>query len=232
MDFTETGSFGPPVVSLVARPNHGKTTLIEKLVPELVRRGYQVGTIKHHVHGFEMDKPGKDTWRHKQAGARVVALSSPTGLGIIRDVDHDGDIVGLSAKYFADMDMVLTEGYKTGSMPKIEVFRQGVSAKPLALADGSRIAFVSDVDPDSDLPCFALDDVKGLADFLVETFITGSKRQQTSVMVNGKVIYLNRFVEDFIRRSVLGMVASLKGCEDPQNIDIRIINNRSGDDDS
>ena len=67
----------PPVVSFVGKPDSGKTTLLEKLIPELNRRGYRVGTIKHHVHQFEMDKPGKDTFRHKQAGARVVALSSP-----------------------------------------------------------------------------------------------------------------------------------------------------------
>lgn len=232
MDFTEAGAFAPPVVSVVARPDHGKTTLIEKIVPELVRRGYQVGTIKHHVHAFEMDKPGKDTWRHKQAGAQVVALSSPSGLGIIRDVDHDGDISALAAQYFADMDLVITEGYKTGPMPKVEVFRQGVSPGPLDLEDGSRIAFVSDVEPDPDLPCFALDDIKGLADFLVENFITGRHRQQTSVMVNGQTIFLNRFVEGFMRRSILGMLASLKGCEDPRNIDIRISNNQGQDNDS
>ena len=97
------------IIALVGKPDSGKTTLLEKLLPELNRRGYRIGTVKHHVHKFEMDKEGKDTWRHKQAGASTVALSSPTGLGIIRDVDHDQAIEELLDRYYYDVDLVIAE---------------------------------------------------------------------------------------------------------------------------
>lgn len=160
----------PAIVSLIGKANSGKTTLLEKLIPELRRRGYRVGTIKHHVHAFDMDKPGKDTWRHKQAGARVVALSSPTGLGVIRDTQGDtapGDLVG---QYFQDVDLVITEGYKQADYPKIELHRLAAHALPLANRDQSWVAMVSDAPP-SGLPQFAPDDLGGLATFLIARFI-------------------------------------------------------------
>ena len=79
----------PPIVSIVGPSGVGKTTLLERLIPELTGRGYRVGTIKHDVHGFEIDQPGKDSWRHKHAGAQVTVISSPNQIGMVMDVDHD-----------------------------------------------------------------------------------------------------------------------------------------------
>ena len=214
----------PPVVSFIARPNHGKTTVIEKLIPELVERGLKIGTIKHHVHHFEMDKPGKDTWRHKQAGAHTVALSSPTGVGVICDVTSDSSIEELVARYFSGMDLVITEGYKTGPMPKIEVFRKEISDSPLDNRDATWVAFVTDTTMDSDLPQFGCGDISVLASFLVDSFITNSTQQKAQLVVDGKIVPLNNFVESFLRQSVLGMVASLKGCEKPKNLTFTIDN--------
>jgi molybdopterin-guanine dinucleotide biosynthesis protein B len=214
----------PPIVSFIARPDHGKTTIIEKLIPELVGRGFKIGTIKHHVHHFEMDKPGKDTWRHKQAGAHTVALSSPTGVGIIRDVTSDSSVEEHVTHYFAGMDLVITEGYKTGPMPKIEVFRKEVSASPLDNRDTTWVAFVTDATLDSDLPQFSCGDISGLASFLVDSFITNNTRQKTQLLVDGKIIPLNNFAESFLRQSVLGMVSSLRGCEKPKKLTLTIDN--------
>ncbi|MBE9520643.1 MAG: molybdopterin-guanine dinucleotide biosynthesis protein B, partial [Proteobacteria bacterium] len=121
----------PPVVAIIGKKNCGKTTLIEKLIPELIDLGYRVGTIKHH-HGaiISMDQPGKDTWRHKQAGAHAVVLSSPTGLGMIRDTPREIPVPELVDLYFSDVDLVLTEGYKKESLPKVEIFRSAVHAEP------------------------------------------------------------------------------------------------------
>ncbi len=212
----------PPVIAFIGKPDSGKTTLLEKLIPELRQRGYRIGTIKHHVHAFEMDKPGKDTWRHKQAGASTVALSSPTGLGIIRDVDEDLTIEELVGRYYGDIDLVITEGYKRLSLPKIEVFRSTLHAEPLPDRDETWVAMVSDTAGPKDLPCFALDDIVGLADFLEERFIKPFPRQKTSLLVNGQPVYLNSFVESFLRQAITGMTCSLKGCEDPQEIIITI----------
>jgi molybdopterin-guanine dinucleotide biosynthesis protein B len=81
-----------PVVSVVGKSNSGKTTLIEKMIGELVRRGYRVATIKHNLHGFEIDHEGKDSWRHKQAGARTTVIASPHRVAVVEDVEKDLDI--------------------------------------------------------------------------------------------------------------------------------------------
>ncbi|MDH5524839.1 MAG: molybdopterin-guanine dinucleotide biosynthesis protein B [Desulfobulbaceae bacterium] len=212
----------PPIVTLIGKPDSGKTTLLEKLIPELAKRGFRIGTIKHHVHEFEMDKPGKDTWRHKQAGAHTVALSSPTGLGVIRDVDHDSSLEELVGRYYHDVDLVIAEGYKRLALPKIEVHRRALHPDPLAGRDASWVAMVSDVELGSELPCFDINDAAKLADFLVERFIKPFPKQKTTLLVNNQPIALNSFVESFIRQAVTGMTKSLKGCEQAEEIVITI----------
>jgi len=211
----------PPIVALVGRPDSGKTTLLERLIPELSARGYRVGTIKHHVHDFAFDTPGKDTWRHKQAGAAAVLLASPTGIGLVRDTDRDLAPAELAARYFSTVDIILTEGYKQTGLPKIEVFRKPVNEAPLE-RDASWLAYVSDTPPGSDLPCFAPADIAGLADFLTERFLKGQPRQQTQLVADGVAIPLNRFVEEFLRKSVGGMVSSLRGCEQARQLTLTI----------
>jgi molybdopterin-guanine dinucleotide biosynthesis protein B len=212
----------PPVVTLVGKPDSGKTTLLEKLIPELSARGFRVGTIKHHVHEFEMDKPGKDTWRHKQAGAHTVTLSSPTGLGIIRDVDQDSTIEELVGRYYHDVDLVIAEGYKRLALPKIEVHRQALHPEPLPDRNETWVAMVSDVEISSELPCFNINDATNLADFLIEKFIKPFPKQKTTLLVNNQPVQLNSFVESFIRQAVTGMTKSLKGCEQAEEIVITI----------
>ncbi len=159
----------PPIVSIVGPSGVGKTTLLEKLIPELAGRGYRVGTIKHDVHGFEMDRPGKDSYRHKHAGAQMTVISSPNKIGIVMDVDHDYRLDELQ-KFFSHMDVVLTEGYKREGRPKIEVFRPEIHGELLCKSDDPLIAVVSPVEVDPGVPRFSMDDAKGLADFLIGHF--------------------------------------------------------------
>ena len=161
-----------PMVSIVGKSDSGKTTLLEKLVPELKARGYLVGTIKHDVHGFDIDHEGKDSWRHKRAGAHTVAISSPKKVSIIRDVDTEETLDGLALKYFQDVDIILTEGYKRQDKPKIEAFRSQAHDKPLCKNDDHLVALVSDIPLDLGVPRFELDDIKGLADLVEQTFLT------------------------------------------------------------
>jgi len=212
----------PPVIAFVGKPDCGKTTLLEKLIPELNRRGFKVGAIKHHLHQFEMDQEGKDTWRHKQAGAKVVALSSPAGLGVIRDCDHDSTVAELVARYFYEVDLVLAEGYKHSDLPKIEVCRSAVHAAPLDGRDLTWLALVSDLRPAGDLPWFGLEEIVPLADFLVSRFLKASDLPRATLLVDGQAIPLNNFVEQFLARSVTGMTSSLKGCEAAREITITI----------
>jgi molybdopterin-guanine dinucleotide biosynthesis adapter protein len=165
-----------PIVSIVGKSNTGKTTLIEKLVPELVRRGYRVATIKHDVHGFDIDREGKDSWRHKQAGAHTVLISSPTKVALIRDVDHDADLPELRDEYIQGVDIILSEGFKRNRQPKIEVSRKELTRDLLCTKEDNLIALATDQPFSIGVPCFDLDDARGLVD-LIETRFLPKKRQ-------------------------------------------------------
>ena len=166
----------PPIVSIVGKSDAGKTTLLEKLVAELKARGYRIGTIKHNVHGFDIDHRGKDSWRHKQAGAHTVAISSPTKVALVKDVETEETLNSLATKYFQDVDIILTEGYKKEDKPKIEVFRSQVHETPLCKGDEHLVALVSDTNLDLSVPRFEVDDIKGLAGFVEQRFLVKSSQ--------------------------------------------------------
>jgi molybdopterin-guanine dinucleotide biosynthesis protein B len=155
----------PKLVLIVGRSDAGKTTLIEKLVPSLRALGLRVGTIKHDVHGFDIDHPGKDSWRHKQSGSVATLISSPTKLALVMDTDHDHNLDEL-LPYFNGLDLILTEGYKREQKPKVEIFRPEVHDTPLCHDDPNLIAIMSDADVDLGVPRFGLGDISGLAEFI------------------------------------------------------------------
>ncbi len=160
----------PPVVSVVGNSGAGKTTFLEKMILEMVNRGLKVGTIKHDVHGrFEMDKPGKDSWRHKHAGASTTVISSPNRIGMVMDVEFDYTLDEL-VSFFSGMDIILTEGYKQDHKPKLEIFRPEITKEPLCKNDENLLAFISDVPMDFDVMVFSTGDIKGVADFLIVRF--------------------------------------------------------------
>ena len=158
-----------PVVSIVGRSQSGKTTLIEKLIPEFKKRGYTIGTIKHSHHNPDIDRSGKDSSRHKAAGADTVIFHSPGKIAMVRN-DHKGDMDSLLG-YFNDVDLVITEGYKAGNKPKIEVVRAARHKEPLLKDDELLIAVVTDVDFESSVPGFGFDDVVALADMIEDRFL-------------------------------------------------------------
>jgi len=158
-----------PVISIVGgMANSGKTTLLEKIIREAKRRKWRVATLKHDVHGFEMDQPGKDTWRHAQAGADIVAISSPRKIAILESVADDQPLDEVLAR-IQGVDVIFTEGYKHENKPKIEVYRSAVHyalfSKPEEL-----MAIVSDITFDNGIPCFGLDDAQGICDLIARKF--------------------------------------------------------------
>ena len=160
----------PPIVNIVGASGSGKTTLIERLIPELRSYGFRVGTIKHDVHGFSIDRPGKDSWRHKKAGAAAAMISSPHKIALVKDVTHDHNPEEL-IPLFSGLDIVLTEGYKRAGKAKVEVFRPEIVPEPLCMEDEHLVALVTDSPPKAlRVPAFTTDDCHGLAEFLVRHF--------------------------------------------------------------
>jgi molybdopterin-guanine dinucleotide biosynthesis protein MobB len=161
----------PPIISVVGKSGSGKTTLVVKLILELKRRGYRVGTVKHAAHGFELDQQGKDSWRHKEAGADTVIVASANRICI----EKTGDFTRLDflGPYVDDLDLVLTEGYKSEDKPKIEIFRTEKHRHPLQLPQSQLVALVTDATAPlyPDVPRFGLDDVAPLAELLEALFL-------------------------------------------------------------
>lgn len=159
----------PIIISIVGTSDSGKTILLERLIPEIIKRGYRVGVIKHSAHGFNLDREGKDSWRHKQAGAHTITLSSPTQVAMIKEVEQELTIDDIVSNYMADMDIILTEGYKKEKKPKIEILRKDSPCKDLLCKDDKNlIAVVTDKEMETDVPCFGSQDIVQLADFLEE----------------------------------------------------------------
>ncbi len=161
-----------PAVSIVGFSGSGKTTLIVKVIAELTARGYRVGTIKHDAHKFEIDREGKDSWRHKKAGAVSVLLTSSEKLAFIKDLEEELPLEEAIALFMTDLDVVITEGYKTGSLPKIEVYRKSVSEHPACAGDPTLLAFATDGPMETALPVIDINDFKTVAD-IIEKEIMG-----------------------------------------------------------
>lgn len=158
----------PPIVSVVGRSDAGKTTFLEKLIPELKKLGIRVAVVKHDRHGFEMDHPGKDTWRLRKAGADAVMISAPNQMALIRSgLLQELSLDELAAFVSDAVDLVLTEGYKSGDKAKIEVSRRAIAEGELLCTDEELLAVVSDHPHDVKAPQFDLEDAKGVAELLV-----------------------------------------------------------------
>lgn len=157
----------PALVAVVGKSGSGKTTFLERLLPELKARGLRVGTVKHHRHGFEIDVPGKGSWRHGRAGADAYVLASPDRVAYVGRLEADLTLAGIARRFFGDMDLVVAEGYKSEAPHRIELFRTGAGHAAPICAPGETIALVTDA-PLAHEHRFALDDAAGAAGLLVE----------------------------------------------------------------
>ncbi|MCF6247100.1 MAG: molybdopterin-guanine dinucleotide biosynthesis protein B [Desulfobacula sp.] len=162
----------PKIITIVGKSNSGKTTLLEKVIRELTQRGYKIGSVKHAHDGFEMDKKGKDSWRHRQAGAASTLVISEDKVALVKD--DATTYIEKMKRYLSDRDIIMAEGFKKQQLPKIEVFRtRSVHKHPLCMEDQNLIAFVTDSDYQPDVPRFGLGDIRQLADFIEHKFLQG-----------------------------------------------------------
>ncbi len=160
-----------PIVSIIGKSNTGKTTLIEGLIREITHRGYRVATIKHNRHGFEIDHEGKDSWKHRRAGAHLTVIASPEQVALIEDTKKDYAIAELRDRYISEVDIILIEGYKKNPYPKIEVYRKEISGQPLATSDDNLIAIVTEDPVTVDVPRFHKEDIVEITDLIVDLFL-------------------------------------------------------------
>ena len=145
--------------------NVGKTVLMEGLIKELRSRGLTVATVKHDVHGFDIDHPGKDTYRHREAGANTVVISSKNRFAMIKEVEEEIELINI-LQLLKDKDIILVEGYKKSPLRKIEVYRDGVS-DCIMTKEELLIAVASDVPLDlNDVSVFQSTDYITFADLI------------------------------------------------------------------
>lgn len=145
--------------------NVGKTYVMEGLIKELKSRGHSIATIKHDVHGFDIDKEGKDTYKHRKAGSETVIISSKNRLAMIKELEEETDLQEI-IKMVSDKDIVLVEGYKKSNLRKIEVYREAVSLEIITSKE-KLIAIASDKELDiDDVKVVNKEDFKTLADLI------------------------------------------------------------------
>ena len=146
----------------------GKTTLLEKLIPEFTGRGYKISVIKHAHHGFDIDRPGKDSYRHREAGATEVLLSCNDRWALMHERRDEGEpTLDELLGHLSPCDLVLIEGFKQEPVPKIEVFRPENGKPPLFPERPDIQAIATNVSLETNLPCIGLDDVAAMADFII-----------------------------------------------------------------
>ncbi|MBI4523599.1 MAG: molybdopterin-guanine dinucleotide biosynthesis protein B [Deltaproteobacteria bacterium] len=174
----------PKVLLVVGRKNVGKTTLIENLVPELSGRGYRVGTVKHHHSSSPMvvDHEGKDSWRHRQAGARSVTLVSPSQVAVFRDTEGRiplNDLIG----YHEGVDLVLVEGLRSEPITRVEVLEPSQTVSSIHAAEGLLLSTITPEKRPGDVPLFKPEEIKSLVD-LIEKKIIGRPEVTASAQIS------------------------------------------------
>lgn len=155
------------VYGVIGWKNSGKTSLMERLVAEITGRGFSVSTVKHVHHDVDLDQPGKDTYRHRQAGAREVVLASADRLAIL--VEHRGPEPELPAVLarMAPVDLILVEGYKRDAHPKVEVWRAETGHPLIQPGDPLVRAVATDATLSLPVPVLDLNDTRSVADFIL-----------------------------------------------------------------
>lgn len=166
------------VIGVVGYKNAGKTTLVERLVAEFARRGLAVSTVKHAHHSVDLDEPGRDSWRHREAGAREVLLATGRRWALMHELRQEPEpsLTDLLTR-LTPVDIVVVEGFKTARHDKIEAFRAANGHPLIASTDGTVKAVASDTPLDG-LPCpvLDLDDIPAIADFALITSAHGEPR--------------------------------------------------------
>lgn len=161
------------IFSIAGFSGSGKTVLIEQLIPRLTAHGIRVSVIKRAHHDFDIDKPGKDSWRHREAGAREVMVVSPERWALMHELRNEREAtLDEQIARLAPCDLVLVEGFKQAPIPKLEVYRAANGKPPLHPDNPHVVALATDdpspAAPTSGLPVLDLNDIEGIACFVLD----------------------------------------------------------------
>jgi molybdopterin-guanine dinucleotide biosynthesis adapter protein len=204
-----------PVVSFIGCSDSGKTTLLERLIPELKKRGYRVATVKH---AEEIDFiPGKDSGRHLQAGSDLAAVVAPAQVVMVKPTGKPAAIEEVISLLGNSYDIILAEGYKNANVPKIGLHRE--NCEPLLAGISNVVAIVTDKPVDIDIRQFSFTDTSGIADFIESDFIR-PETNTIDINVNGIPIPLTRFPCQIFSQNLISMVSCLKGVGEFEKIEI------------
>jgi molybdopterin-guanine dinucleotide biosynthesis protein B len=196
-----------PIISIVGRSESGKTTLLERLIPDLKSRGYRVATIKHAPMGMAGDS-NKDSERHLKAGSETIIVADPTRLVMVKPVKETPGLEEMARLFQEDYDIIIAEGFKQDDAPKIEVHRREVGAP---LTDVKKLFAIATDEPlDTKTRQFALDDIRGIVNLIEEGFIK-PQIERLNMYVNDAPVPLSAFPREIINNMLLAMATSLKG---------------------
>jgi molybdopterin-guanine dinucleotide biosynthesis adapter protein len=210
-----------PVVTIVGKPDSGKTVLAQKLITELKSRGHRVAAAKHAHKHVDTDTPGKDTWLFTQAGSQATVLATPTGVTLYKNLDGEAGLSDALAALGESYDIVIAEGFRKSRAPKIVMLESGNNE--IIPDEPGLCAAISDEPLQVKLPHFKRNDVQEIADF-IEKEIMDRAPSDMEITVNGKPLFMKPFVKDIIGSSILAMLASLKTVAIIKNVLISIRN--------
>jgi molybdopterin-guanine dinucleotide biosynthesis protein B len=205
------------IVSFIGKSNSGKTTLLEKVIVELTSRKYRIATIKHTAEEATLDTPGKDTWRHLRAGSKATAIGSDKRIVLIKPVKRKSTVEEMARLLGEDYDIIITEGFKQGPYPKIEVHRKEIG--PLLTGIKNLVAIATDESLDTEVRQFSIDDPESITDFIEEEYIK-PRGERLSFYVNGELMTLSAFPHQIIANLLLAAANSLKGVKNVRNLKI------------
>lgn len=208
----------PLIISIVGKSESGKTTLLEGLIARLKQRGYRVAVIKHSAEDVELDTVNKDSWRFSQAGSEVSAVTSSHKMAVFKNMAHDLSPQELSQFIGSDYDMILTEGFKQGNHPKIEVHRQE-QGKELVSSPEQLLAVVTDEPLNVEAPQFSKDEVPLIVD-LIENTLNAQNGEDIDLFVNDTYIPINKPFKNLLFRTLVAMVSGLKGIKEVKSLRI------------
>ncbi len=210
-----------PIISIVGKSESGKTTLLESLISELQRRGYKVAIIKHSVEDFELDTVRKDTWRFSQAGSEISAISSGQKLAIFKNMEHDFSPQELSYFISWDYDLILTEGFKQSSYPKIEVHRKE-QGRDLVSPPQQLLAVVTDEPLEVDVPQFTRDETQKIADLIEKAMLAQRKEDDVDVLINDAYVPIDLSLRNLLTKTLVDMLPTPKGTKELKSLRISL----------